>query len=135
MQPGAGFLDILILMGALQGFIVSALLLFNNKKTEGDRFFSVLLLLISLACLNIYLLDINFSSYSSIVNILAEVVPVVILIPVGPLAYFYIRSLLTPDFKFKHKDRIHFYPVVIDLIPNITALIYICGSLLNLHLN
>jgi AraC-like DNA-binding protein len=45
----------------------------------------------------------------------------------GPLIYFYVRSFSDPAFEFKKKYRIHFATIIIDLVPYITAVIYVTG--------
>jgi AraC-like DNA-binding protein len=47
--------------------------------------------------------------------------------PFGPLLYFYIQSSLDKEFRFTKKLRFHFYPVIIDLVPQLTALIFVIG--------
>lgn len=51
----------------------------------------------------------------------------VIIMPAGPLLYFYCRSTLDPEFTFSRKDWKHFYPIIIDLLPQIIAIIYLVG--------
>jgi AraC-like DNA-binding protein len=51
----------------------------------------------------------------------------IVVMPMGPLIYFYIRSSSDPTFVFTKKCRPHFYPVLIDLVPNLTVIIYITG--------
>ena len=55
--------------------------------------------------------------------------------PFGPLLYFYIQSSLDKDFKLTKKLRFHFYPVIIDLVPQLTALVYITGLLCGIFKN
>jgi AraC-like DNA-binding protein len=55
--------------------------------------------------------------------------------PLGPLLYFYIQSSLDSNFKVTKKLRFHLYPVIIDLIPQLTALIYIIGLLCGIFKN
>jgi len=124
--------NIIILVGVIQGFIIT-LLLFNIKSNKSvNRLLAWIVLLISLASLNIFLLETVEGNYSVFWSILEVVFPMVIIMPIGPLIYFYVRSLLNPEFKFNYKDRLHFYPVLLDLIPNILALIYIIGVLIKI---
>jgi AraC-like DNA-binding protein len=50
--------------------------------------------------------------------------------PLGPLAYFYIRSLEEPAFRLTRADRRHFYPVAIDLLPHAAVLVVVVLALL-----
>lgn len=116
---------VLILVGAIQGSI-SAVLLFIS--TRGNRLSNVLLagilLFISMACFNLYLMNTGFRYTSSFAHDLAYVLPLIIVMPTGPLLYFYSRSLLQPDLTMTRKDWIHFYPVVIDLLPYVASLLF-----------
>ncbi|HTQ64340.1 MAG TPA: helix-turn-helix domain-containing protein [Puia sp.] len=115
-----GFLRTVILLGALQGFILSSLLFFSKKKQPSNRILSVLIFLISLASFKLY------SYYHGWFNSgLWEMIPMIIVMPIGPLIYFYTKSFLDPSFKITKKERLQFWPVIIDLVPSFTILIYI----------
>ena len=115
-----GLLRTVILLGALQGFILSSLLFFSKKKRSSNRILSTLIFLISLASFNLYG---NFHSWFN--TGLWEMLPMIIVMPIGPLIYFYTRSFPDPSFKMSKKDRFHFFPVVLDLVPSITILIFL----------
>lgn len=51
----------------------------------------------------------------------------VIIMPLGPLLFFYTKASLDPGFKLSKKDKSHFYPVIIDLLPYLTAIFFIIG--------
>lgn len=55
--------------------------------------------------------------------------------PAGPLFYFYCRSMLDQEFRFSQIDKRHFYPVIIDLLPHLIAIIYLIGLALGLLKN
>lgn len=55
--------------------------------------------------------------------------------PLGPLLYFYIRASLDIDFKLTKKSRLHFFPVIIDLVPQLIAFTYITGLLTGVFKN
>ena len=120
-------LNTIILLGCLQGFILSALLIFSRRKRLADLLLAVLLFLLSLACLNIYLSESNMPRQ---VGVVLSLVPTIIIMPFGPLIYFYTRSLLNPLFRLENKHKIHFFPVVIDFLPAITAWVLTVGYLL-----
>ncbi|WP_350288047.1 helix-turn-helix domain-containing protein [uncultured Croceitalea sp.] len=126
------FLNTLLLVGTIQGLITS-IVLFNLKSHKSaDTILSALIFLISLACLNIYLLE-TIEEASMLWNIIEAIVPLVIIMPIGPLVYFYVKSTLGyPDFKLEKKDRVHFYSTLLDLIPYVAAAIYITGGLLGI---
>lgn len=130
MNINANIFDVVILVGTIQGFIVSALLYFNREKIYANKFLATLILLISLACLNIYLLETGVQQSSTLLSIISLVIPLVVVMPAGPLIYFYVQSLISSDFAVKRQQRIHFYPVILDLVPSLTATIYISGVFL-----
>jgi AraC-like DNA-binding protein len=110
------FFQILILLGSLQGFIISCLLFASKKNKRTTRILSVLLFLISLASFNLYA---GYSNWfgSDTLRVIAEFVPMVFVMPAGPLMYFYIKASLDPDFRLTKKQYRHFLPVIIDLVP------------------
>ncbi|MFI5155106.1 MAG: helix-turn-helix domain-containing protein [Chitinophagales bacterium] len=123
------FLDVLVLLGGLQGFIVAAILFLSKRSGITNRLLGTLLLLMSLASLNIFLINQPWFNQSTALNIAHEIIPMVIFMPAGPLIYFYIRSFYERDFRIERAQRIHFYSVILDLIPHVVVLIYIFGIL------
>src|SRR5450432_1712855 len=119
------FLRTLILLGALQGLILSGLLFYSKTSRQSNRILAILIFLMSLASLNLYITDTDWFNHSQILIILWNIVPMVVVMPIGPLIYFYIRSFSDPGFVFKRENLIHFIPVIIDLVPKLTAIIYL----------
>src|SRR5664279_3142176 len=119
------FLEILILLGALQGFIISAMLFFSKRARQSNRILAALIFLMALASLFLYVTGTTFYNNSPILVFLSNFIPMIIIMPMGPLIYFYIRSFSEPEFIFNRKYCPHFYPVLIDLVPQLTAIIYI----------
>ena len=80
----------------------------------------------ALASFNLYA---NYKNWfnSDVLRFISDLVPMVIVMPFGPLIYFYVQSSLDPSFKITKKQRIHFYPVIIDLVPHFAVIIYIIG--------
>lgn len=113
-------------MGAVQGFISSALLFFN-KKNLSHSLMACLILILSLACLNLYLLEIGLPHESAFWNKFSLVVPLVIVMPIGPLILFYVRSIIRPQSNFEGRDWFHFYPILLDFMPRIAAALYVTG--------
>ena len=131
MQGITSFLSVLILLGTLQGLITVFVLYRLKVNKNVNRRLAWIVLLISLACLNLYLLEVV--TVSAIwLDILFAVVPLVVIMPVGPLVYFYIKALLFPDHSITRKDRRHFYTVILDLLPHIVFAILIIGGFLGL---
>ena len=122
--------DIIILLGALQGFIISTLLYFKKERLYANKLLSILLFLISLACLNIFLLNIQVTNGSTFWTIVSLTVPLVIAMPIGPLLYFYVQSLHSANFKLNRSHRVHFYSVGVDLFPHVVGIVFVSGALL-----
>lgn len=125
----AEFFHILMLLGFLQGAIMSVLLFFSKKRSRPKRFLGTVILLIALACLNLYLFESPWFTNNPVLNLLGNLIPLVIIMPVGPLLYFYVRSSMEPSFRLSKKQRLHFLSVVIDVVPELTTMIYIGGVL------
>ncbi len=124
MQP---FLEILILLGALQGLIISSMLFFSKQSRQSNRILAALIFFMAQASLFLYMTGTSWFSNSPVVNFVFNFIPMIVIMPMGPLIYFYIRSFSDPAFVFKKKYRIHFYPVLIDIVPQLTVIIYIAG--------
>ena len=127
MKVFSGFLETLILLGSLQGFIISAVLFLSRNSKQSNRILAILIFLMSLASFNLYMTGSTWYNHSPIIIFLSNFIPMIIIMPMGPLIYFYIRSFSDPAFIFKKKYRIHFYPVLIDLVPYLTAIFYVTG--------
>lgn len=142
-----GFFDTMILLGAIQGFIVSGLLyrrshlsasvstpssspaLLSSSTTLSHRLLATLLFLLALACLDIFLTKQPWVNNTTVGAVLSAIIPMIIIMPVGPLIFFYVRSCLDPAFRIGRRERRHFYPVVIDIFPQVLAIGYIIGLL------
>ena len=120
-----GFLNIIILLGALQGLIVSCLLFFTGNKHLSSRLLAGLISIFVLASLNIWLSGQNWFQSNMYFQIASAVIPMVIIMPAGPLLYFYSKSIVDPGFSLSRKDLKNFAGVIIDLIPHLIASIYL----------
>jgi AraC-like DNA-binding protein len=129
----SGLFNVIILMGALQGCIISVLL-FYSKKTD-NRLLASLIFLISLASLNTWLENQQWYHSGLFFQLFSAVVPMVIIMPLGPLLYFYTLSSLDSDFTLRKRDLIHFYSVVIDLLPWFIYIFYLIGLVTGLLKN
>ena len=127
-----GFFDTLIFLGAIQGFIVGFLLFFSANLKLPNRLLAIMIFVIALASLNLYLNNAHLLDTSLVFRLISAFIPLVIIMPIGPLIFFYVKSLLQPDFVLTKDCRPHFYPVLIDLVPQVTAIIYVIGILLGI---
>jgi AraC-like DNA-binding protein len=122
------FFNTIILLGCIQGLIVSSLLFFSKRNRRPNRILAALILLISMACFNLYGSYQNWF-HSDLLNFIVQLIPLVMVMPFGPLIYFYVQSSLDPGFTITKKQRRHFYPVLIDLVPSLTVIVFIVGIL------
>ncbi|HYH57165.1 MAG TPA: hypothetical protein VD772_11165, partial [Anseongella sp.] len=122
----AGLFQTIILLGALQGFIVSGLLYFS--KGRSNRLLAALIFLMALASSCLYG---SFKNWwdSARLQFLSNFIPMIVIMPMGPLIFFYVKSALDPAFGMGKKQYRHFYPVIIDFVPQLTAIVFILGVL------
>jgi len=113
--------DFLLSALALQGLILSFLLLYSSRKVRANRWIGLLILAVSVMIINQEL------DYSGVWNrnlwLLNFICP--FSMALGPLVYFYSRSVMRQT----QKSYLHFLPVLIDLKRQIIFLLYITGVL------
>jgi AraC-like DNA-binding protein len=122
----SGFFQTIILLGAVQGLIVSALLFLSKKNRRPNRFLALLIFLMAAASFNLYGNYINWFNSDGL-RLVFNIVPLVVIMPFGPAIYFYTRSSLDPGFRLTKNRKAHFFPVVIDLVPHLAVVIYLAG--------
>ena len=116
----------IILLGALQGFIWCLFLFFSRRNRLPNKLLAWLMLLISLASIKLYGAENGWFDYP-VMRWIDAVVPLIVIMPVGPLVYFYVRATIQPGFAIGRNERKHFYAALIDVVPQLTAIIFICG--------
>jgi AraC-like DNA-binding protein len=129
------FFNILILLGVLQGFIISGMLFFAKQNKRPNRLLASLILVITLACFNLYGNHTDYWFGSPILGFIFTVIPLIIPMFIGPIIYFYVQSSLDSNFIITKKPRRHFYPVIIDFVPTIAILIFLIGIITKLVKN
>jgi AraC-like DNA-binding protein len=126
------FFHTLILLGGIQGLITGSLLIIEGKKWKANYFLGCLLWLMALASINLFLEYTGWYYSSTPIAIIHNLVPLVILMPAGPLLYFYVRSAVDPAFRLTRKHKFQFLTVIIDLLPALASAIFIIGVKTNL---
>jgi hypothetical protein len=115
------FFEFLFLLGCLQGSIMACLLWTSRKGTRlSNRLLAVLMALMASACLAV-----GIPVANGWIALLLDLFPLVMVMPVGPILYFYTRSLLTPGFRLGRREKRHFLPVVLDWGAKIIGWIYV----------
>lgn len=104
----------MLLSITILGFIVTFLLLINLGQSNKANIYLFLFFLIN----NIYSLSHFATIYSGNRNLIAIMLvhftPLYLLL--GPLFYFYVRGLLSDDYKLNKKDFLHFVPAVMFFV-------------------
>lgn len=118
--------DLILLLGALQGCILSMLLWTNPKGNRlSNRLLAVLIGLLALMSLAV-----GIPVTSPWVSAALDFIPLIIVMPIGPIVYFYTQSVLDPSFRLGTPQRRHFYTVVIDLGSKLIGWVFVIGVLL-----
>ena len=80
LQSMSGFLNTIILLGAVQGFIAAGLLFFSSRNRRSNRYLAWIILLIALACFNLYSNQKDWYG-SDLARLLGVIIPTVIIMP------------------------------------------------------
>lgn len=110
------------MLGILQGFILSGLL-FRSRRYPANRYLAALMLLITLTCVNIYCIDSPWLDAHPVLTYMARYLPLVIVMPMGPLIWFYVRVSTDTRFQLTVRHRRHFLTTIIDLLPYCLVLV------------
>jgi AraC-like DNA-binding protein len=62
--------------------------------------------------------------------LLIDLFPLIVAMPMGPLIYFYAKSLLNPEFRIGRREKWQFYPVIIDCGSQLIGWVFVIGILL-----
>lgn len=120
--------DTIILLGTIQGFILSTLLFTTRKNKSASRLLAWLILLMSLASLNLVLSGWSLIHSNGVIATMYASIPLILIMPMGPLIYFYIRSSTASDFNIGRRQQLHFLLILIDLIPSFAVFIFYAGA-------
>ncbi|WP_317126271.1 helix-turn-helix transcriptional regulator [Spirosoma sordidisoli] len=121
-------LDLILLLGSGQGFILAILLWTNRKGNRlSNRLLAVLIGLLALMSLAVGIPVVN-----RWMSLALDLLPLVIAMPLGPLIFFYTRSVLDPAFRLGPAERPHFYPVIIDLGSQLMGWVFVLGAIVGL---
>jgi AraC-like DNA-binding protein len=125
-----GLFQTIILLGAIQGFIVSTLLFYSSSSRLANRLLATFICLLTSASFGLYA---SYSDWfgSPWLSFLSNFIPFITGMLFGPLMYFYIRAFLEPDFTLGRKQRLQFLPAIIDLGVPLTTTVFVIGMLTN----
>lgn len=112
------------LLAVFQGLILSSIIIFYRPRNKPNFFLGVLILLISLALLQV-VLESSISAYNA-----KYPIPLSFRFAYGPLAYLHIIHIKDPLRSFRIKDLIHFVPSLLsDIIFFTSSFLYIGANL------
>jgi hypothetical protein len=78
-------------------------LFFSTNHRRPNRLLAVLMFLIALASLRLYGLEKNWFHGSVLAGIADAFVPMIVLMPIGPLLFFYVKTFLNPQYTLTPK--------------------------------
>ena len=119
-------LDLILLLGSGQGFILVTLLWVNRKGNRlSNRLLATLIGLLALMSLAV-----GIPVANRWVSFALDVLPLINAMPLGPLIFFYTKSVLDPAFKIGRTERFHFYLVILDWGAKLIGWVFVGGVLL-----
>lgn len=113
MQLNYNIFNILIIFGALQGAVLGVALLRSKRPNRQANFFlGLTLLAFALTLFGDFIQDIGIQNqYPVVKHFLYGYIWAM-----GPLFYFYVRSVVQSDFQFTQRDWLHFIPVGLEFL-------------------
>lgn len=107
-------LENLIIIGSIFiGLVFGLLLLLSNRiNKKANQFLGIASLVI--VFWNIWMLNMDLDIY--ILYPTSQLFPLTFSLALGPSIYFYALKITSPDYKISLKDRLHFVPVIFEII-------------------
>ncbi len=126
MKISLSLIDFLILSLALQGLVLSAMLFYSSKKISSNRWLAAFVFLLAYSSIA---MEVFWSDLPNKYPLIYVPIPQ-LRIALGPILYFYTRSLLFGDRKLKRKDHLHFCALFFEMGPQIAFVFHFSGLLL-----
>ncbi len=121
------FLNTLVLLGSLQGIIMSAVLWLSVPRLYASRLLAVIIFLAALPGIHYFLHYRQFFGQGPCSDLVHAVIPWVSVMALGPMIHFYVRAVIDPTFRIKGKWAWWCLPIIIDLFPKMTELAFLSG--------
>ena len=125
MKISLSLIDLLILFLALQGLVMTGLLFYSSRRISSNRWLAAFMLVIISTTL---VMEFNTLDLAWKYPLIIPFIPI-LRMAVGPLTYFYTRSLIHGDKRLNRRDYLHFLPVLMDTQPQLLGLLYLSGIL------
>lgn len=123
-------LNSILLLGLVQGFVISGLLFTtSNKPKLPNKLLAGLLFLLSLTCLTNYLREAGLYAAVWQIRWILDLLPTNLVMAFGPLIYLYTQAVLTPKYKITTHQKWYFLPVILDIIPALLCWVFFIGLL------
>ena len=117
--------DFLLLCLTFQGLVLSALLFYSSKKIKSNYWLAAFIFLISYCTLQTDVLNSSLPhNFPWIYFVLPQ-----LRLALGPLLYFYTRSLLSGKRQLTRQDKLQFLPLIIESGPQIAFVFRFSGLL------
>lgn len=118
--------DLILLLGSGQGFILATLLWISQKGNRlSNRLLATLIGLLALMSLAV-----GIPVSNRWIVFALDFLPLIVAMPLGPLLYFYTKSLLDPSFRLDRAERAQFYPTILDIGSKVIGWVYLGGLLM-----
>jgi len=106
-----GFVNTIIFLGAMQGILLAVILFQRYRELAANRILGLMMLNYSIILLNLLYRELDFYRWCPHLML----IPLALIFGVGPLHYFYTRSLIQPDFRISRRHGFHFFPMLLYL--------------------
>jgi AraC-like DNA-binding protein len=106
-----GSMSITLMIGALYGVLFATLLAFSKQNRIANRYLALLLIVIAM---RLFPFIIGYAGFFDAFPWLSFL-PYDASLAIGPLVYFYVKSLSSADQSWRWRDAIHFVPVIAQL--------------------
>lgn len=123
------FLYVLILAGSIQGIITGFLLFRVHTQRVSSRLLAVIMWLIALPGVHLFAHHALLFNNTVVADWIHALIPWVLMMALGPLLYFYMRSLAVKNFTLQKKETWHLVPAAIDILPKLTEVLFLAGLL------
>ena len=106
MQFSVDFPTVLLILGSIQGYYLSALLYFKHRNPFANRFLAFLILVYTIFVTGAVFSNLQIYDKFPHLRVLIGALPLIF----GPLHYLYAKYLIAPNLNFKKIQWLHFLP-------------------------
>jgi AraC-like DNA-binding protein len=110
LKLNLSFFEVLILIGVSQGFVISALIWLDRKRSISKVLLSFVLTVFNLLCIKILILTTGLWQMQWL-----RYLPLAFELAIQPLILLYTASLILPNFKLTKRHLFHFVPFAISI--------------------